>query len=171
LAVRLVLVLVVVLVLEKINSALTRVIAQSLEGSRFGACSDIPLHFAFTLTPLKHVKTGGSRERLNATYLLWRSICLHRVIIELRSVETFTGAACLPKLGAIHALRRISRGRWMTRQSGSPPDFGNKRTTLTCPKVFEDEDDDEYEDDIVPRTLQTGPRGWLRLEDPAVPSP
>ena len=35
---------------------------------------------------------------------------------------------------------------------------------------FEDEDDDEYEDESLLWMLQTGPRGWLRLEDPAVRS-
>ena len=40
---------------------------------------------------------------------------------------------------------------------------------MSLPNYLEDEDDDEDEDDIEHPTLRTGPHGWLRLEEPAVP--
>jgi exopolysaccharide biosynthesis protein len=41
---------------------------------------------------------------------------------------------------------------------------------VNLPNYFEDEDEDDDEYDFEDRTLQTLPRRWLRLEDPAVPS-
>ncbi len=44
----------------------------------------------------------------------------------------FPGAACCDILWPDSALVRMSRGRLVTRQSGSPPDVGNKYTSSTC---------------------------------------
>jgi hypothetical protein len=107
-------------------------IAHSLEGSRFGPCPATLAIFVSTLIPPKtdeNRRLPGTSQRDVFTHGLG-FVRIRR--IELHRAGLFPGAACCDILWPDGALVRISRGRPVTWQSGSPPDAGNKYASSTC---------------------------------------
>ena len=146
---------------------LPRAITQRLEGSRFGAFQTNPRYSFRRLTRPQNIATGGSHELPSVMHLPPAFRFVYPRPIELRPAASFPGAACCHTNRAIRDRTNVARA---TRYA--PKRLPSRRLAMRHGRNdnndFEDEDDDEYEDESLLWMLQTGPRGWLRLEDPAV---
>jgi hypothetical protein len=95
------------------------VIAQRLEGSRFGPHPVAPANFVATLIRPKRLKTGGSRERLNVVQLYGPSVNESKASGKCIALGDSREPPVENSFRPDGALERISRGR-LVRAKASP---------------------------------------------------